>query len=159
MGWICSLATDQHTMPRCAMPWHGNRRRPLSRVDKSVGNDGSPRKGDEIQGEGGGSGLPVQGAWGEDFSKWFSVKLDFYCLTNCWARRISVVLQRGVVKAQWGRCAKLCNHYRWEEVTKRTQGDEALCHGVKEDQSVANVRRLRISPGDDGADGFRTPDG
>ncbi len=47
---------------------------------------------------------------------------------------------------------------RWEEVTKRAQGDEALWHGVVEDQSVANVRGLHLSPGDDGADGFRIPD-
>ena len=101
------------------------------------------------------------------FSKWFSAKLDYYCmehnvpkavLTNYWARRISVALHRGVARAQLGRCARLRNHYRWEEVNKRAQGDEALWHGVVEDQSIANVRGLHISPGDDGADGFRIPD-
>ena len=55
-------------------------------------------------------------------------------------------------------CAVANNHYQWEEVTKRAQGDEALWHGVVEDQSVANVRGLHVSPGDDGADGFRIPD-
>ena len=29
---------------------------------------------------------------------------------------------------------------------------------VLEDQSIANVRGLHLSPGDDGADGFRIPD-
>jgi hypothetical protein len=109
----------------------------------------------------------VQGAWGEDFSKWFGAKLDYYSmehtvpkavLSNYWSRRLSVALHRGVARAQLGRCARLRNHYRWEEVTKRAQGDEALWHGVVEDQSVANVRGLHLSPGDDGADGFRIPD-
>ena len=101
----------------------------------------------------------VQGAWGEGFSKWFSAKLDYYCmehnvpkavLTNYWARRISVALHRGVARAQLGRCARLRNHYRSHQAGTRRRNPVAWRRGESEHcqcQGIAYLTRRRWARG------------